>query len=98
MTQINFSPDFIKDYKGTPEQLLEIKAKLENLIKSNNDFDNFNRFEFLTESLNPLYNKLDEARSELSIEKLSETQIIPLAWNENSQNLFADNFFNVNYF
>lgn len=67
------------------------------LIK-NNDFDNFNRFEFLTEFLNPLYNKLDEARSELSIEKLSETQIIPLAWNENSQNLFADNFFNVNYF
>ncbi len=79
--------------------------EINNLFKSgnkylieNNDFNNFNRFEFLTEFVNPLYNKLDKARSALTIENLSETQIMSSAWNENSQNLFADDFFNLDYF
>lgn len=41
MTQINFSPDFIKNYEGTPEELTSILNKLRELIKSGEDFDNF---------------------------------------------------------
>ncbi len=67
-------------------------------FKKNNDFNRFDRFEFLTEYLNPLYKYIDIARSELNIETLSETQNVITAWNENSQNLFSDDFFNIDFF
>lgn len=83
------------------ELAIKINVILKNgtlYFEKNSDFNQFNRFEFLTKYLNPLYKYLDLARSQLDIEKLSETQIVSVAWNEDSQNLFSDDFFNVDFF
>lgn len=41
MTQrIKFAPDFIKNYDGTPEQLLSLISTLEKMLHSDEDLDN----------------------------------------------------------
>jgi len=93
-----YRPNLISINKDLANKINTVLKNGTFYFKKNNDFNRFNRFEFLTEYLNPLYKYLDIARSELSIEKLSETQSVGAAWNENSQNLFSDDFFNIDYF
>lgn len=40
MTQINFSPEFIETYEGTPAYLILLKNKLLDIVTDGVDFDN----------------------------------------------------------
>ena len=61
-------------------------------------FDTFDRLEFTREIVQPLYVLLLDMQRELNIETYSESESLPLAYNEQYPYLFDEAFLNVYYF
>lgn len=62
------------------------------------DFDNFDRFTFTRDVLNPLSTWLLEAQSVLHIEYRDEVEALPMAVNFRSPHLYAEDFLNDDFF
>ena len=69
-----------------------------NFLIANPNFETFDRLEFLTNHINPLYKSLLEAQKELGITSSSERYQTTASWNANSDNLFAEDFLNPYYY
>jgi cytochrome c peroxidase len=67
-------------------------------LKTNDDFDAFNRMEFLKLVINPLYADLLKAQRSLNIEEITEVEKRPSALNYDADNLFSDQLLNVQYY
>jgi cytochrome c peroxidase len=65
-----------------------------NYLKTNTDFEQFNRLEFLKTHINPLYKLSLDAHLTLGIETIGEVNPLPVALNYHSENLFAEDFLN----
>lgn len=63
-------------------------------LSKNNDFECFDRLQYLKSFLNPLYKKLYEAHRTLGIERPEETTNRAIAFNYKAENLFAPHFLN----
>lgn len=81
------------------------KIKIEKLfansisyLKKNKDFDTFDRLDFLTEYINPLYKELLEAQIALGIKSSSEINGKLPSWNAYSDNIFSEDFLNPYYY
>jgi cytochrome c peroxidase len=67
-------------------------------INKNNNFEKFDRLTFLKNYINPLYKLLLQVHQLLEIEMPHEVYQQEMAFNYQSDNLFANDFINKNYF
>jgi len=84
-----------------PDQAKQIKmlfTKASDYLMANQDFDEFNRLEFLKEVLNPLYAALLAVQRSLQVEEMHEVDKRPTALNLQADNLFAENLLNADYY
>ncbi|TRW24317.1 cytochrome-c peroxidase [Flavobacterium zepuense] len=75
----------------------EINALFTDAVKylnRKNDFDGFNRLEFLMQYINPLYKKLGEVQQALHLRSSAERWGKIPSWNANSTNIFGGDFLN----
>lgn len=69
-----------------------------NYMEVNNDFDTFNRYEFIKQYLNPAFKLLKEAQLQLGIETVYEVSSQKMPLNYLADNLFDADLINVDYF
>lgn len=67
-------------------------------FKKYDDFDSFDRLQFLRKVINPLYDMIGQAHSELGIETVKEVAKLPVARNFKARNIFADDFLNKDFY
>ncbi|MAX82038.1 MAG: cytochrome-c peroxidase [Crocinitomicaceae bacterium] len=67
-------------------------------LKKHNDFEQFNRMEFLKEYINPLYKELMLYSTSEKLETTQDLVISETAWNFYSENLFDEDFLNPYYY
>ncbi len=67
-------------------------------LTENNDFETFNRLEFLKNHIEPQYQLFYEIHKSLGIEFAEETDKMPRAVNYHATSLFAPDFLNAGYF
>ena len=67
-------------------------------LKENQDFDTFDRLHYLKEYINPLYELTYKCHRKLGIATIEEVNTLPQAQNYHSTNLFAEDFFNIDFF
>ena len=87
--------------KSDPSNRKRVHALFEEAIiylKKNTDFNTFDRLTFLTQSINPLYEKLLDVQKGLSIPSSAEKYKNLASWNASSTNLFSDDFLNPYYY
>lgn len=93
----------VYDYHGQLDATIEtqlldkLNGAIEYLTK-NTDFDSFNRFEFIKEYINPAFKLFKDAQLQLGIETVYETTGFRQSFNFLSDNIFAPNFLNPEYF
>ena len=75
--------------------LLDIAGQF---VKKYNDFETFDRLQFLQKVINPLYQAIYDAHMTLGIETLGEVSDLPIALNNEAKDIFADNFFNKDFY
>lgn len=80
------------------KKIEELFAGSINYLNKNSNFNTFNRAHFLKTYLNPLSEILLKAHKILQLELPNEVYLSPMAYNYNSEHLFAQNFINSNYF
>ncbi len=87
--------------KNEPRLAEEITTLLDDgvqYLETHQDFEDFDRLYYLTAFINPLYGKLYGMQRALEIEVRSEVTSVPVAVNEEAENIFADDFLNTAYF
>ncbi|MCH2223545.1 MAG: cytochrome-c peroxidase, partial [Crocinitomicaceae bacterium] len=67
-------------------------------LLTNQHFETFNRLEFLRKVINPLWKLTLEIQRHLKIELPNLHMKLPIAVNYESENLFADDFFNIAFY
>lgn len=67
-------------------------------LKSNNDFDTFDRYEFIKTYANPLYGEILDLQLSMGIETIYEVNEGDYAINYNSKEIFSDDFFNKSFY
>lgn len=67
-------------------------------LNRNKNFDSFDRLEFLSEFINPLYKKMLEVQKDLGIKSSAEINNKVPSWNAYSENIFAEDFINQYYY
>ncbi|MDP2175828.1 MAG: cytochrome c peroxidase [Bacteroidota bacterium] len=80
------------------DSIFETLNKSITYLKQNNNFETFNRYSFLTQVINPLFRQLLSAHLTLELELPSEINNKPQAFNYLSNNLFAPDFLNADYY
>lgn len=92
-------------YPSIQQKNIDAKVTLESLfegaylyLEKHADFDSFDRLEFLRKFLNPLYAEIHQVHKLLQIEYPEETNTVPFPVNYHAENLFAQNFFNDDYY
>lgn len=93
----------VNAYQGQLDSKTEtlLLAKLNGAITflaNNTDFDSFNRFEFIKEYINPAFKLFKDAQLQLGIETVYETTGFRQSFNFLSDNIFAADFLNPEYF
>ncbi|MFP9115152.1 cytochrome-c peroxidase [Flavobacterium sp. RHBU_3] len=81
--------------KAETEKLL---AGAKNYLIKNNDFDSFNRLDFLTLYINPLYKNLGKIQQQLHLPSTAERWGKVASWNAASENIFGNDFLNPYYY
>jgi cytochrome c peroxidase len=95
---ILFQPEIELKNKLLSDSIFETLNKSITYLKQNNNFETFNRYAFLTQVINPLYHQLLKAHLALELELPSEINNKPQAFNYLSDNLFASDFLNSDYY
>ncbi len=67
-------------------------------LNRNQDFETFNRLKFLKKVINPLYEKTLHLQKTIGIETIEEVSKLPHPINYESENIFANDFLNPNYY
>ncbi|MFL9842865.1 cytochrome-c peroxidase [Flavobacterium rhizosphaerae] len=67
-------------------------------LTKHNNFNTFDRLEFLTVYINPLYKKLGEVQQQLHLPSSAERWGKVPAWNAASTNIFSEDFLNPYYY
>jgi cytochrome c peroxidase len=91
-------PEIELKNKLLSDSIFETLNKGINYLKQNNNFETFNRYAFLTQVINPLYDQLLKAHLASELELPSEINNKPQAFNYFSNNLFASDFLNSDYY
>jgi cytochrome c peroxidase len=95
---ILFQPEIELKNKLLSDSIFETLNKGIDYLKQNNNFETFNRYAFLTQVINPLYHQLLKAHLASELELPSEINNKPQAFNYLSDNLFASDFLNSDYY
>ena len=84
---------------------IEIKSKINQLftqaqtyLSEHTDFERFDRLQFLTDFINPLYKELYRAHQSLGLPQSMELDVRENAWNAASTNIFDETFLNPYYY
>jgi len=93
-----FQSEIEKKNKSLSDSVFETLGKGILYLKNNQNFETFNRYNFLTQIINPLYKNLLSAHLALELELPSEINSKLQAFNYLSNNLFASNFLNADYY
>jgi cytochrome c peroxidase len=93
-----FQPEMENKNKLLSDSIFENCIKGVNYLKQNTNFESFDRYVFLTQILNPLYRHLLSVHLALELELPSEINNKPQAFNYLSNNMFASNFLDANYY
>ncbi|MXN91514.1 cytochrome-c peroxidase [Flavobacterium sp. Sd200] len=67
-------------------------------LTTNNSFDNFDRLEFLTAHINPLYKELGKVQQSLKLPSSAQRWTKVPSWNAESDNIFSEDFLNPYYY
>ena len=67
-------------------------------MDKNQDFDSFDRMQFLRKVIDPLYQMIYDAHVTLGIETKAEVSKLPIAVNFEATSIFSDDFFNKDYY
>ena len=67
-------------------------------FKEYENFDEFDRLQYLQKVVNPLYSFIYRGQRELGIETLYEVNDLPIPTNYHAENIFGNDFFNNNYY
>lgn len=87
-----------KKRKKMAKEIVELLTKGQKYVQKNNNFDSFNRFEFIQKYINPVYEKVLEFHLETGVETMYETQFKQFPINYYAKNIFANDFLNTSYF
>ncbi len=79
-------------------ELRGLSASCLSYLRKNQDFDRFDRLEFLRQFINPLYKLTLDAQLALNIETIYDATVIPQAVNYFSDNVFKPDFLNAHYY
>ena len=93
-----YQPILIKKSPDLQKEMTEIFTNGIQYLKSNQDFNTFDRLAFLTNYINPLYGLIYDAQVKLNIETIDETTKLPQPVNYNTSNIFSNDFLNKTYY
>lgn len=93
-----FEPNIQNKNKALSDSIFETFKNSTIYLTQNKNFETFNRFDFLKLYINPLYRQLLTAHLALELELPSEINNKPQAFNYLSNNLFASDFLNADYY
>ena len=79
-------------------KIIELNKNAQEFIQRNNNFNKFNRLQFLKEYINPIYKELFIYQQYRNLPTLSETTSYIYPWNSKSDNIFSENFLNPYFF
>ncbi|RYJ40406.1 Cytochrome c peroxidase [Flavobacterium beibuense] len=68
------------------------------VLNKSRDFDGFDRLNFITEYINPLYKHLLDLQLSLHIKSSAEVHAATPSWNAYSTNMFSEDFLNPYYY
>ncbi len=94
----NYMPMLAEKDRGLA---IVMDARMENTLEyltKNDDFDSFDRLDFLMNHVEPQYQLFYEIHKSLGIEFVEETNKMPQAVNYHASSLFAPDFLNAGYF
>ncbi|WP_161567115.1 cytochrome-c peroxidase [Leeuwenhoekiella aestuarii] len=74
--------------------VLDLFEQAKVFLLENNDFETFDRFEFIRSYINPLYKGLLDIQRELGIESTARLRNETPSWNAYSENIFGKDFLN----
>ncbi len=87
-----------KKRKKLARTLVKDFKKAAKYIQKNNNFETFNRFEFIQQHINPLYGKILDFHLETGVETMYETQFKKYSINYYSKNIFANDFLDASFY
>lgn len=67
-------------------------------LTANNNFDSFDRLQFLTAYINPLYKDLGKVQQHLKLPSSAQRWTKVPSWNAGSDNIFSEDFLNPYYY
>jgi len=91
-------PILLKSTDKQRNDISKIFKKSISYLNKNKNFDTFDRLEFLSEFINPLYKKMLEVQKDLGIKSSAEINNKVPSWNAYSENIFAEDFINPYYY
>lgn len=91
-------PILLKSIEKQREEINQLFKKSVSYLNKNKNFDTFDRLEFLTEFINPLYKKMLEVQKYLGIKSVAEINNKVPSWNAYNENIFDEDFINPYYY
>ena len=91
-------PILVKSTEKQREEVHQLFKKSVSYLNKNKNFDTFDRLEFLSEFINPLYKKMLEVQKDLGIKSSAEINNKVPSWNAYSENIFDEDFINPYYY
>jgi len=91
-------PILLKSNEKQRKEINQLFKKTVSYLNKNKNFDTFDRLDFLSEFINPLYKKLLEVQKDLGIKSATEINNKVPSWNAYSENIFAEDFINPYYY
>lgn len=87
-----------KSNKELADDILRLFSYSIEYLKANDDFDSFDRLYFLTEYIDPLFEKVLLAHKLTGIEMIHEVNRMPQPFNYQAKSVFAEDLLNANFY
>lgn len=82
----------------TNQKISTLFVSAKTYLGANNNFDTFDRLEFLIKYINPLYKELGKVQQTLKLPSAAQRWAKVASWNAGSDNLFSEDFLNPYYY
>lgn len=92
---------YLQQYSKLKKEVIALETIMkrgDELLENANDFNSFDRAEFLSKVVEPLFKQINIIHSKSGVEYYSEVSRLPRPYNEKANNIFANNFLNPGFY
>lgn len=92
---------YLQQYSKLKKEVAALETIMkrgDELLENANDFNSFDRAEFLSKIVEPLFKQINIIHSKSGVEYYSEVSRLPRPYNEKAKNIFANNFLNPGFY